>query len=84
METFQNLIKTNLSGRRVLGLFILTNAVYIFMLTITIPQTMAFSGGMDLLDMMLLIAYVTKVPEKGVKILHLYNIKQRQDFVLIG
>lgn len=52
METFQNLIKNNLSGKRVLGLFILTNAVYILMLTITIPKTMAFSGGMDLLDMM--------------------------------
>lgn len=40
------------SGKIVLGLFILTNAVYLFMLTVTIPKTMKFSNGMKLLDML--------------------------------
>ncbi|AKP53147.1 hypothetical protein [Cyclobacterium amurskyense] len=39
-------------GKRVLGLFILANIVYILMLVVTIPRTMDFSNGMDLLDMM--------------------------------
>lgn len=42
----------DISGKKVLGLFILTNVVYVFMLTVTIPKTMAFSNGMKLLDMM--------------------------------
>ncbi len=46
------IIETHISGRKVLGLFILTNLVYTFMLMITIPNTMAFSNGMKLLDMM--------------------------------
>jgi mannose/fructose/N-acetylgalactosamine-specific phosphotransferase system component IID len=46
------IIEKNKSGKKVLGLFILTNLVYAFMLMITIPNTMAFSNGMKLLDMM--------------------------------
>jgi hypothetical protein len=40
------------SGKRVFELFILTNAVYAFMLMFTIPKTMKSSDGMELLDMM--------------------------------
>ena len=49
---FKHFINKNLSGRKVLLLFILTNLVYAFMLTFTIPNVMAFSEGMKLLDMM--------------------------------
>ncbi len=42
----------NISGKKVLGLFILTNVVYAFMLIVTIPKTMGLSNGMKLLDMM--------------------------------
>jgi len=52
MKRLTKLIEKNISGKKVLGLFILTNAVYIFMLTVTIPKTMEFSNGMKLLDMM--------------------------------
>ena len=52
MKQLYKLISDNISGKRVLGLFILTNAVYVFMLTVTIPKTMKFSNGMRLLDMM--------------------------------
>ncbi|MFI1743384.1 hypothetical protein [Thalassobellus sediminis] len=52
MKRLTQFIKNNSSGKKVLGLFILTNAVYIFMLTVTIPKTMGFSNGMKLLDMM--------------------------------
>ena len=41
-----------LNGRTVLTLFIITSCVYAFMLVVTIPHVMAFSGGMPLLDMM--------------------------------
>lgn len=46
------IIEKNISGKKVLGLFILTNLVYVFMLMVTIPKTMAFAKGMKLLDMM--------------------------------
>jgi len=36
----------------VLLLFVLTNLVYAFMLLVTIPKVMGFSGGMKLLDML--------------------------------
>lgn len=49
---YKHFINKNLSGRKVLFLFILTNLVYAFMLTITIPKVMVFSQGMKLLDMM--------------------------------
>ena len=48
----KNIINKNLSGRKVLLLFLLTSLVFSFMLIITIPKVMAFSGGMKLLDMM--------------------------------
>ena len=48
----KNLILKNLQGRKVLVLFILTSAVYTFMLTVTIPRLMNYSGGMKILDMM--------------------------------
>ena len=52
MKRLTKFINRNISGKKVLGLFILTNAVYLFMLTVTIPKTMKFSNGMKLLDMM--------------------------------
>ena len=52
MKRLIKFIERNISGKKVLLLFILTNVVYVFMLMVTIPKTMAFSGGMDLLDMM--------------------------------
>ncbi len=52
MKRLTKFIKGSISGKKVLGLFILTNAVYAFMLTVTIPKTMGFSNGMKLLDMM--------------------------------
>ncbi|MGB5371024.1 MAG: hypothetical protein WBN18_11385 [Flavobacteriaceae bacterium] len=45
-------IEKNISGKKVLFLFILTNLVYIPMLTITIPKVMGHANGMKLLDMM--------------------------------
>jgi len=52
MKRLTKFIEKNISGKTVLGLFILTNVVYTFMLTVTIPKTMEFSNGMKLLDMM--------------------------------
>lgn len=52
MKTLTEILEKNLVGKRVLGLFILANIVYILMLVVTIPRTMDFSNGMDLLDMM--------------------------------
>jgi hypothetical protein len=46
------ILEENISGKKVLGLFILTNLVYAFMLMVTIPRTMAYANGMKLLDMM--------------------------------
>ena len=51
MKRLTNFIEKNTSGKKVLGLFILTNVVYLFMLTVTIPKTMEFTNGMKLLDM---------------------------------
>lgn len=48
----RDIIEKNLQGRKVLMLFLLTNAVYVIMLTITIPLVMGYSGGLKLLDMM--------------------------------
>jgi hypothetical protein len=48
----RNLIKNNLNGKKIIILFILTNIVYAFMLLVTIPKVMSFSGGMKLPDMM--------------------------------
>jgi len=52
MKQLTKFIHGNISGKKVLGLFILTNAVFVYMLTVTIPNTMGFSNGMKLLDMM--------------------------------
>ena len=52
MKRLIKFIAKNISGKKVLGLFISTNLVYTFMLTVTIPKTMEFSEGMKLLDMM--------------------------------
>lgn len=52
MVILNKIIEKNISGKKVLGFFILTNLVYAFMLLVTIPNTMAFSNGMKLLDMM--------------------------------
>ena len=52
MKRLIKFIAKNISGKKVLGLFISTNLVYTFMLTVTIPKTMEFSDGMKLLDMM--------------------------------
>ncbi|MCG2459572.1 hypothetical protein K8352_02285 [Flavobacteriaceae bacterium F89] len=52
MGRLTNFIERNGSGKKVLVLFILTNVVYVLMLTVTIPYTMKFSNGMKLLDMM--------------------------------
>ncbi|WP_431106668.1 hypothetical protein [Winogradskyella poriferorum] len=52
MNRLIKFIEKNILGKKVLGLFILTNLVYTFMLTVTIPKTMEFSNGMKLLDMM--------------------------------
>ena len=52
MKQLTKFIEKNISGKKVLGLFILTNVVYIFMLTVTIPRTMNHSNGLKLLDMM--------------------------------
>ena len=38
MKRLTKFIEKNISGKKVLGLFILTNVVYIFMLTVTIPE----------------------------------------------
>lgn len=46
------LINKNLSGKKVLILLLLTNLVYAFMLIITIPKVMTYSGGLKLPDMM--------------------------------
>jgi hypothetical protein len=48
----KQLVENNLRGKRVLLLFVLTNLVYALMLSVTIPQTVEFAGGMKLLDMM--------------------------------
>ncbi len=52
MNLLTKFIYGNNSGKKVLGLFILTNVVYMIMLTVTIPKTMKFSNEMRLLDMM--------------------------------
>jgi len=48
----KDIIKRNINGKKIILLFILTNVIYAFMLTITIPKVMSFAGGMKLLDMM--------------------------------
>jgi hypothetical protein len=52
MNRFAKTLEKYTSGKIVLGLFILTNVVYLFMLLVTIPKTMGFSNEMKLLDML--------------------------------
>jgi hypothetical protein len=52
MNRFVKFLEKNTSGKKILGLFILTNVVYLFMLFVTIPKTMGISNGMKLLDML--------------------------------
>lgn len=52
MEGIRQIIDTNLTGKKVLLLFVLTNVVYAIMLMVTIPKTMTFSNDLKLLDMM--------------------------------
>jgi len=48
----RRIIEKNIVGKKVLVFFLLSTAVYLLMLTITIPRVMSFSGGMKILDMM--------------------------------
>ena len=52
MNLFVKILEKKTSGKKVLGLFILTNVLYLIMLLVTIPKTMEFSNGMKLLDML--------------------------------
>ncbi len=52
MNKLRKTISENLSGKKVASLFFLTNIVYAIMLFVTIPKTMAYSGGLKLMDMM--------------------------------
>ncbi len=52
MKKIKEIVNKNLTGKKVLLLFVLTNLIYAIMLIVTIPKTMMFSNGMRLLDMM--------------------------------
>jgi hypothetical protein len=52
MNRLIKFIDENSSGRNVLVFLILSTSIYILMLTITIPQIMAITGGIKILDMM--------------------------------
>ncbi len=48
----RKIIERNLEGKKVLIFFLLSMAVYLTMLLVTIPRIMSISGGMKILDMM--------------------------------
>lgn len=52
MNRLTQFIGRNISGKKVFSLFIITNVVYVLMLLVTIPKTMAFANGIKLLDIM--------------------------------
>lgn len=52
MKRLVEFLKQQLAGKKVLGLFVLTNVVYLVILKITIPKTMGYANDMKLLDMM--------------------------------
>ncbi len=52
MKRLIKFINGSNSGKKILGLFLVTNIVLLVMLTVTIPKTMGFSKGMKLLDLM--------------------------------
>jgi hypothetical protein len=45
-------MKETPKGRTVLTMFVLTNIVYVFMLTLTIPGVIKFTGGKEIFDML--------------------------------
>jgi hypothetical protein len=45
-------IESNLSGKMVLALFLITNVLFVFMLTVTMSKTIEYAGGLKLLDLM--------------------------------
>jgi len=52
ISKIHNLIKKNITGKRVLFYFLFANIVYAFMLLVTIPKVLNFSAGMKLPDML--------------------------------
>ncbi len=52
MGPIRDIVHKNSTGTKTLFLFLLASAVYVFMLTITIPNVMCHAPGMNLLDMM--------------------------------
>lgn len=48
----KEIISRNISGLKILILFVLTNLIYAFMLMVSIPEVMSFSDGMKILDML--------------------------------
>ncbi len=52
MKSIRSIINTNLVGKRVLFIFLLSTLVYIFMISVTIPHVTHYAQGMLLLDMM--------------------------------
>lgn len=62
MKQLRKLLNANISKRTLLVLFLGTNAIFLYMLTISIPHTMRFANGLKLLDMMPMgydLSYVT-------------------------
>jgi len=52
MKKIKRIIEKNLNGKKIVLLFLLTNLVYVLMLTVTIPMILSFSKGIKTLDMM--------------------------------
>ena len=52
MRKFKDFLEKHATGRKVLALFILTNLVYFLMVLVTIPETVEYSKGLQVLDMM--------------------------------
>ena len=51
MKKIQAIVEKHLIGKKIVLLFILTNLVFVLMLTVTIPMLLSFSKGMKTLDM---------------------------------
>jgi len=52
MNKIKKIIEKHLKGKKIILFFLLTNLVYVLMLTVTIPMILSFSKGMKTLDMM--------------------------------
>lgn len=52
MEKFKGFLAKHATKRRVLVLFVLTNLIYFLMVLVTIPATVEYSRGLQVLDMM--------------------------------